>query len=46
MSSSDGMNSSTQVSIVKCVWVPVITSCQARHEMVPLPVDPTTVVLT
>jgi hypothetical protein len=31
MSSGDEMDSSTQVPVVKCVWVPVAMSCRARH---------------
>jgi hypothetical protein len=31
MPDNDGTNSSTQVSVVRRVWAPVVTSCRARH---------------
>jgi hypothetical protein len=37
MLGDDGMDSSTQVPTVKCVWVHVATSCHARHVMSPFP---------
>jgi hypothetical protein len=40
VSSGDGMNSSTQVSVVRCAWVPVTMSHHARHSMPLSPEDP------
>jgi hypothetical protein len=31
MSGGDGMDSSTQVPVVRHAWAPVATSCRARH---------------
>jgi hypothetical protein len=33
MSDGDGMNSITQVLVVKCVWVPVAMSHHTRHSV-------------
>jgi hypothetical protein len=33
MSGGDGMNSSTHVPAVRCVWVPTALSCHVRHSM-------------
>jgi hypothetical protein len=37
MLGGDGTNSSTQVPVVRHVWVPVVTFCRARHLMLPFP---------
>jgi hypothetical protein len=39
MSGGDGMNSSTQVCVVRCVSVPVVMSYHARHLMSLSPED-------
>jgi hypothetical protein len=46
MSDDDGMDSSTQLLAVRCVWAPVAMSCRARHEMSLIPKDSALVVLT
>jgi hypothetical protein len=45
MSGSDGMDSSTQVHVVRCTWVPKAVSCHATHSMLLSPEDPTLVAL-
>jgi hypothetical protein len=45
MSGGNGTDSSTQVLIVRCMWVPVALSCHARYSM-PLSLeDPTVLAL-
>jgi hypothetical protein len=31
MSDSDGMDSSTQVPVVRCAWAPMVTSCHVLY---------------
>jgi hypothetical protein len=45
MSGGDEMDSSTQVHIVRCTWVPVALSYHARHSMLLSPEVPTQVAL-
>jgi hypothetical protein len=40
MTSSDGIDSRTQVPVVRSVWVPVAMSHRARHSVSPTPEDP------
>jgi hypothetical protein len=46
MSGSDVTDSSTQVTTVRCVWVPVTMSCHVRHEMSLFPEISAAVALT
>jgi hypothetical protein len=39
MSDGDGMDPSTQVPVVRCVWVPVTLSYHGRHSMPLSPED-------
>jgi hypothetical protein len=45
MSGGDEMDSSSQVHIVRCTWVPVALSYHARHSMLLSPEVPTHVAL-
>jgi hypothetical protein len=40
VSDGDGMDSNTQVSVVRCTWVPVVMSYRDRHLMPLFPEDP------
>jgi hypothetical protein len=44
MLGGDGIDSSTQVSVVRCAWVPTAQSCHARHSMTLPSMDPTPIV--
>jgi hypothetical protein len=46
MSSDDGIDSSTQGTVVRCVWAPMSTSYRTRYLMSPLPEDLAPVALT
>jgi hypothetical protein len=43
MSDSDGTDFSTRAPTARRTWLPVATSCRARHEMSPLPEAPVSV---
>jgi hypothetical protein len=45
MSSDDGMDSSTQVSVVRCAWLPTALFYHARHSRPLSPKDPAPIAL-
>jgi hypothetical protein len=45
ISNDDGMTFDTQVPAGRCTWVHVAVFCLARHLMLPLPENPTPLVL-